>query len=35
MKYPLEDHVAENKATEQTILDQVRQIIRERKNEVT
>ena len=34
MKYPLEDNVAENKATEQAILDQVRGIIHQRRDEV-
>ena len=34
MKYPLEDNVAENKATEQAVLDQVQGIIHQRRDEV-
>lgn len=33
MKYPLEDHVAENKAEEARCLDQVRSIIHQRREE--
>ena len=33
MKYPLEDHVAENKEEEARCLDQVRSIIHQRREE--